>query len=336
MMAVGKATGDTWFIDQVYEVGKRENWKVISTAWKGNDHCTPQAWLEMYEIKRDAAMLKPTQKALDKVIEIVATQDNNLEFVGKNQFKWSWCDALFMSPPTYARLGKITGDEKYLDFLHQWWWTCSDFYYDQDAHLYYRDHFWFNRREPNGQKVFWSRGNGWVVGGLVRVLQYLSMDDPIRPRYEQQLREMCLKLAEIQGDDGLWRSSLLYAEGHPQAETSGSAFFIYGLAYAVNEKIIDRERFEPVIQKGWQSLATYVQADGKFTGVQPVGDKPVHYNRDNTMPYGTGALLLAASEMYRLENATNNKELSDCLQANDQYDTIKRAYSNANGKLTER
>jgi len=146
-----------------------------------------------------------------------------------------------------------------------------------------------------------------VVGGLVRVLQYLEKDDPMRPKYVGQLKEMCNKLADIQADNGLWHPGLLDPKTHPQPETSGSAFFVYAMAYAVNQGIIDRDRFVPVIEKAWGGLCSHLQADGRFTGIKPVGDSPRKYNPDYTMPYGVGAFLLAGSEVYRLLEDGNAK-----------------------------
>jgi rhamnogalacturonyl hydrolase YesR len=243
-------------------------------------------------------MIGPIRNELDKIIGIVSAQDEELDFVEKNNLKWSWCDALYMAPPTFARMGKVTGENKYYDFLDRWWWKASAYYYDSTEHLYFRDQNYFARREPNGAKVFWSRGNGWVVGGLVRVLQYLPDNDSNRPKYEQQLREMCMKLRDIQDPDGLWHSGLLDTAAHRQAETSGSAFFIYGIAYALNHGIVKEEDFRPTVERAWIALCSYVKPDGLFTGIQPIGDSPVVYDENYSMPYGVGAFLLAASEMY--------------------------------------
>lgn len=86
-----------------------------------------------------------------------------------------------------------------------------------------------------------------------------------------------------------------------QAETSGSAFFVYGMAYAMNEGIVEKADFNPAVQKAWEALCTHVKSDGRFTGIQPVGSSPVKYDENYTMPYGVGAFLLAASEMYKLQ-----------------------------------
>jgi unsaturated rhamnogalacturonyl hydrolase len=299
-MALGRIPGNEVYTDKVEEVGRREQWRVIDTAWKANDHCTPQAYLELYESRHDAAMLGPTVKALDAFMAAADGQDENLDFKTQNNCKWSWCDALYMSPPTFARLARITGNRKYKEYLHKWWWEVSDYYYDKEEKLYYRDQHMFKLREANGRKVFWSRGNGWVVGGLVRVLQYLPNEDPFRARYAAQFKEMCGKLAEIQCPDGLWRSGLLDASAYPEPESSGSAFFVYALAYGINEGLLERSKYQPAVIMGWKGLESCVTPEGKFQNVQPVGDKPGRFRPDSSMPYGTGALLLAGSEVYRM------------------------------------
>jgi unsaturated rhamnogalacturonyl hydrolase len=301
LMAIGHLPGGKKYIRAVHEIGSQENWGVTYTQWRANDLCSPQSWIEMYEIKKKPEMIAPIRKELDQIMDIVSKQDDGLEFTEKNNMKWSWCDALYMAPPTFARMGKVTGEQKYYDFLHQWWWKVSAYYYEPSEHLYFRDQNYFTRREPNGALVFWSRGNGWVIGGLVRVLQYLPANDPFRPKYEQQLREMCVKLKDIQGQDGLWHSGLLDSVAHKQDETSGSAFFVYGMAYALNEGIVDKEAFNPAVVKAWTALCSYVKPDGCFTGIQPIGDSPVVFDENYSMPYGVGAFLQAASEMYKLQ-----------------------------------
>jgi rhamnogalacturonyl hydrolase YesR len=301
MMAIGRLPGGEKYIKAVHNIGLQEKWGVINSRWRANDLCTSQSWIEMFEIKKKPVMFATVRKELDQIMDSISKQDDRLECNEKNCMKWSWCDALYMAPPTFARMGKVTGEQKYYDFLHRWWWKVSAYYYEPEEHLYYRDQNYFTRHEPNGARIFWSRGNGWVMGGLVRVLQYLPAHDPYRPKYEQQLREMCLKLKAIQGQDGLWHSGLLDPEAHKQDETSGSAFFVYGMAYAINEGIVEKEAFNEPVMKAWNSLCNYVKPDGRFTGIQPIGDAPVVYDENFSMPYGVGAFLQAASEIYRLQ-----------------------------------
>ncbi|MGH7991704.1 MAG: glycoside hydrolase family 88 protein, partial [Limisphaerales bacterium] len=150
------------------------------------------------------------------------------------------------------------------------------------------------------------RGNGWVMAGIVRILQYLPMNHPDRPRFEKLFKDMAEKILTCQQPDGLWRASLLDPKNYPAKETSGSGFFTYALAWGVNQGLLDRAKFEPAIQKAWMALVGCVDADGKLTNVQPVGADPKNFAADSTEPYGVGAFLLAGSEIYRmavLENA---------------------------------
>ena len=151
------------------------------------------------------------------------------------------------------------------------WWRTTDYLYDKDEHLFFRDSTYFNKTEANGKKVFWGRGNGWVMGGLVRVLQYLPMNHPDRPRFEQLFKDMAAKILTCQQPDGLWRASLLDPDSYPLKETSGSGFFTYALAWGVNQGLLDRAKFEPAVRKAWAALVGCVDADGKLTHVQPVG-----------------------------------------------------------------
>jgi unsaturated rhamnogalacturonyl hydrolase len=300
LMALGKIPGNERYTGMLLDIGRKEKWQVIKTAWYANDHCTPQSYLELYETKRDPVMLAPAQKALDAFMTSWEQSDDSLEYVPRNYTnKWSWIDALYMSPPTYVRLAAVTGDRKYRDFVHKWWWKVSDYYYDTAENLYVNKTDQLKARERNKKKVFWCRGNGWVVGGLVRVLQYLPKDDPFRPRYEKQFVEMCGKLAEIQLPNGLWSAGLLDPVKW-QPESSGSGFFIYGMAYGINEGLLDKAKFLPVVMRGWQGLAGCVSPQGEFQHVQPVGGGAEKFDPHLSAPYGSGAFLLAGSEVYRM------------------------------------
>jgi rhamnogalacturonyl hydrolase YesR len=214
--------------------------------------------------------------------------------------RWSWCDSLFMGPPAWIRLWAATSDKRYLDFAVTNWWITSDYLYDTKEHLYFRDSTYFEKREANGAKIFWSRGNGWVMGGLVRMLQYLPKDHPDRARFEQQFKDMAAKILTCQQTDGLWRASLLDPASYPLKEASGSGFFTYAFAWGINEGLLERKTFEPAVSKAWNALVGCVTPEGKLTHVQPIGADPKKFAEDTTEAYGVGAFLLAGSEVWRL------------------------------------
>ena len=148
--------------------------------------------------------------------------------------------------------------------------------------------------------MFWSRGNGWVMGGLVRVLEAMPANDPQRGFYEDKLKEMAGSVLALQGSDGLWRPGLLDAADYPYPEISGSAFFVYALAWGVDHRLLDAKVYRPAVERGWAGLVSHIYADGRLGAIQPVGAAPGAYTLGASYVFGTGAFLLAGSEVARM------------------------------------
>lgn len=304
LMALGDLTANPKYRDAMLEIGRTNQWKLGPRIFHADDYAVGQMYCEMFQLYRDPAMLAPLRENLDYILthpddRPIAGAVN----AGKNKatpMRWWWCDALFMGPPAFARLAAATGEIKYLDFLVQEWKATSEFLYDKEEHLFFRDNSYFKKQEKNGKKIFWSRGNGWVMGGLVRVLQMLPAQHPDRKFFETQFCEMAEKILAIQPADGAWHASLLNPEAHALPEASGTGFYCYALTWGINQGLLDRARFEPAALKAWHALCGFVQEDGKLTHVQQVGAAPDAFTADHTDTYGVGAFLLAGSEIYRL------------------------------------
>lgn len=273
------------------DVANKLNWQPGPRVEHADDQAVGQMFMEQYFLHKDAKMMDPMRSRLDQEI---ATPDDPAKPL------WWWCDALFMAPPVFADMARATGDAKYLNFMDREWKITTDLLYDKNKHLYSRDATYLDKHEKNGEKLFWSRGNGWVMGGTVRVLQQLPKDSPLRPKYIAELKEMAAEMLTIQGKDGLWRPGLLDADSYPLPEISGSAFITYALAWGVNEKILDRKTYWPAVEKAWAGMLTHVYADGRLGCIQPVGAAPGAYTETSSYVYGVGAYLLAGSEIYRV------------------------------------
>jgi unsaturated rhamnogalacturonyl hydrolase len=302
IMALARVSESPRFREAMVRVGEQQQWQLGPRIFHADDHCVGQMYAELYFSDGDAKKIAPMRERFDHIL--ANRPANSLDFDRtknpKRQDRWSWCDALFMSPPAFVRLWKATGEVRYLDFAVEEWWATSDFLYSPEEHLYWRDSSIFPKREANGRNIYWSRGNGWVMAGLVRVLQLLPSDHASRPRFEQQFREMAASVLACQQADGLWRASLLDPAAYPMKESSGSGFFCYALAWGVNEGLLPREPYAAAALKTWTALTAFVQPDGKLTHVQPVGFTPVTFDENHSEPYGVGAFLLAGSEMLRL------------------------------------
>ncbi len=302
IMALAGISESPRFDEAMMKMGAENQWKPGSRVYHADDYCVVQTYAELSLRHHDATLIAPATERFDAILAHptpVGREFNSPQRV----INWWWCDALFMGPPAWLRVWKATGKQAYLDFAVENWWKTSDFLYDRDEHLYFRDATYFDKREANGKKIFWSRGNGWVMGGLVRVLQYLPADHPARPRLERQFREMAARIVALQQDDGFWRSSLLDPANYPAKEESGTGFFCYALTWGVNHGLLDRGTTLPVALKAWAAVGTCVEPDGRLIHVQPIGADPKKFDENATEPYGVGALLLAGSEIYRLARA---------------------------------
>jgi rhamnogalacturonyl hydrolase YesR len=293
-MAASEATGDPKYRDAMLTMAKGFNWELRTPYPNADDISVAQTYLELYALDPTPEKLAATRTQLDTLINLKTLKP------GDDRLPWWWCDALFMAPPVWLKMYKATGERKYLDYVHEQWQKTYEALYDKQEHLYARDASYIGKTEPNGKQIFWSRGEGWVLGGLARSIDLIPADDPKRPFYIQQLREMSAALARIQGQDGLWHAGLLDPATYPLPEISGSALFVYGMAYGVNRGYLDEKTYRPVIERAWAGILKNVYADGRLGGIQQTGAEPAFYRPASSYNYGVGGFLLAAAELKKM------------------------------------
>lgn len=259
-----------------------------------DDLAVGQFYEDCYLERHDDTMIAPLRARLDEII--------SHPIPGREE--WWWCDSLYMAPPVFVRMSQITGDRKYLDYADRQFWDVNTFLYSKKDHLYFRDASYFDKKEANGQPVFWSRGNGWVLAGLVRMLETMPADYPSRDRYVSLFKEMSEKIATLQQPDGSWHVSLLDPRAYDHPETSGTGFYCYALAWGINNGLLPKDRFQPIVEKAWTSISAAVDPKtGKVSAVQKPGVAPAAFQPDDTAEYGSGAVLLAATEIIKLRVA---------------------------------
>jgi unsaturated rhamnogalacturonyl hydrolase len=222
----------------------------------------------------------------------------------KNDYWW-WADGLYMVMPVMTKLYKVTGKQIYLDKLYEYFTYANSIMYDEQSKLYYRDakYVYPKHTSANGKKDFWARGDGWVIAGLAKVLQDLPKNDLHRAEYLAKYKGMAEAILKSQQPEGYWTRSMLDPQHAPGPETSGTAFFTYGLMWGINNGILSKKTYLPAVQKSWNYLSTVaLQNDGKLGYVQPIGEKAIPgqvVNAESTADFGVGAFLLAGSEVYR-------------------------------------
>jgi rhamnogalacturonyl hydrolase YesR len=296
LLAASDATGIPTYRDAVQKYSEEEKWLLIDNRFPhADDEAMGKSYMYLY-LRDPKGARKPVRMANTKDVmdRLVVRPDDPAKLV------WWWCDALYMAPPVLSQMYKATGDKKYLEYMDKEWWQTSAKLYSTTDHLYFRDDRYLTQKQANGKSLYWSRGNGWVLGGLVKVLEIMPKDYPTRPKYLQQFKEMAEEVKNIQGEDGLWRSGLLDPGAYDLPEVSGSAFFTYAIAYGINEHILDRKTYLPVVQKSWAGMLKHIYADGRLGSIQPVDGQPGKFKASSSHVYGVGGFLMAGYQMNRL------------------------------------
>lgn len=291
-----RVSKDAKYLEAVKAIGEANHWGPYKRDTHADDNAVLDAWLGYDEISKTTKGRESSIALFDRIQ--TACKDKPAAALAGGTFVWSWCDALYMSPPVWAHLSKITKNPRYLAWADKEWWTTTDVLFDPSESLYYRDASFFEKRTEHGNKVFWARGNGWVISGLTRVLDHLPADHPSRSKYLALYKVMIGKLVKLQYPDGLWRSSLLEPD-KGTGESSGSAFFVQAIAWGLNRSLLDEKTFRPAMEKGWAALAKNIQPDGRIGFVQRIDAAPFGAGPNDTEVYGSGAFLLAGAEVIR-------------------------------------
>ncbi len=283
----------------------RSNWKY--NYGETDDHVLFGDWQICFQTYADLYRLLPDDKRIRRAREVMEYEMST----DRNDYWW-WADGLYMVMPVMTKLYHITGNQKYLDKLYEYILVSDSIMYDAEEGLYYRDgkYVYPKHKSANGKKDFWSRGDGWVLAGLAKVLKDLPADYKHRSFFEDKFVRMAAAVVALQRPEGYWSRSLMDEAHAPGYETSGTAFFTYGLLWGVNNGYLKDGKYLEAARKGWNYLSTIaLQKDGSVGYVQPIGEKAIPgqtVDKKSVSNFGTGAFLLAACEYVRyLERDTH-------------------------------
>ena len=300
LMALYAVNPDKRYYDYAVSWGEAHKWGLrdgIETR-NADNQCCGQTYIDLYEIEQKPERIRDIQASADLMLETYKLDD------------WNWIDALQMAMPVFAKLTKVTGDKRYSERMYEMYMDSkvSQGLFNTEDNLWWRDKdFRPPYTEPNGEDCYWSRGDGWVVAALVRVLDILPADDPHRFEYLLTYKKMLKALLPIQRTDGFWNPSLHDPTYFDSKETTGTALFVYGMAWGVNNGVLKASEYMPAIIKAWNAMATEVVHPNGFlgyvqgTGKQPSEGQPVNYeHQPDFEDYGLGCFLLAGTEVYKM------------------------------------
>ena len=270
-----------------------------------DDQCCEQTYLMRYVQTGQKEMLSPTLQNLD--LQMQKANPKNQSLYGW----WTWIDAIQMAMPVYMQAYKITGDKKYRDHAMQMYrWSrneCGGGLFNKKDGLWWRDADYVPPyKEPDGKDCYWSRGNGWVYAALVRCMNQLDKKDPAYKELKKDFLMMSKGLLACQREDGFWNPSLV-SSNYAMTETSGTALFLYGMAWGIRNGLLKAKDYRSACDRAWAAMVkTSVHSDGflgwmQGTGKDPSDGQPLSYTRvPDFEDYGTGCFLLGATEYYKL------------------------------------
>lgn len=326
-MEAFRLTGEQRYLRYSEQWAQHNQWKGAKERDKGkwqykqygedDQHVLFGDWQTCFQTYIDLYNILPADNRVARAREVMGYMIEN-----KTNDYWWWADALYMVMPVMTKMYRLTGDSRYLDKLYENICYSDSIMLDSETGLYFRDakYVYPKHQTATGKKDFWARGDGWVLAGLAKVLQDMPQGYRHRAFFEQKYKKMAQSVARLQQPEGYWTRSMMDPEQAPGCETSGTAFFCYGLTWGVNNGLLAAEDYETVIRKAWNYLCTTaLQRDGSIGYVQPIGEKAIPgqvVDQHSEANFGTGAWLLAACEYVRfiegLQNvSTTGKQTGD-------------------------
>lgn len=294
VMATYRVTQQKKYLDATSTWAQTQDLVLGPRKFHADDQVIGQVYLDLYVATSDTAY----------VTDVVQQSYELIEHPARGRELWNWCDALFMAPPMLAQVAALRQDTTYFAELDARWWDVYEQLYDLESGLFYRDVRYITALNENGKKIFWSRGNGWVLAGLARMLSHWPESSPLREKYILLFQQMAESVAQRQHPDGLWRTNLADDYQFPKPETSGTAFFTYAIAWGINQGILSEAHFVTTVTDGWKGLVNAVNEDGRLGWVQQPSHEPEAVYFDGYQEYATGAFLLAGQEVRTLMQRT--------------------------------
>ena len=303
LMALYSVDPQKAYYDYAVDWAIKHKWNlrggVVATR-NGDNQACGQTYIDLYLLDKQPERIVNIKASIDSMMRTNKIDD------------WNWVDALQMAMPVFARLGVVYRDTNYFHRMYEMY-AFTKYKHGGNGLFNAADGLWWRDKdfvppykEPNGRNCYWSRGNGWVVAALVRVLSLLPANDPHRQEYLSDYKAMMKAIVPLQRADGAWNVSLFDPGNFGGKEMTGTSLFVYGMAWGINNGYLDRETYLPVIARAWTAMKESVHENGflgfvQGTGKEPKESQPVGYDHEPDFEdFGLGCFLLAGSELYKL------------------------------------
>jgi hypothetical protein len=166
-----------------------------------------------------------------------------------------WSDSLFMDVPVLAMAGALTGERRYFDMAARHHAFMQQIVRRPDG-LY---------RHQMSAEAAWGRGNAFPALGLALTLSQFPKEHPDYPHLLASYRTHMAALARFQDENGMWRNVIDRPGAYP--EYSATAMIATAMLRGIRNGWIDRETYEPLVQKAWTAILARTSADGLLVDV---------------------------------------------------------------------
>jgi len=304
LMALYSIDNKQAYYDYAVDWSTKHKWNLRdgTKTRNGDNQACGQTYIDLYLIDKKPERIDSIKASIDKMMLTRKIDD------------WNWIDAIQMAMPVYAKLGVIYNDTSYFHRMYEMYAYTKYKHGDKGLYNAAEGLWWRDKdfdppyKEPNGKDCYWSRGNGWVVAALVRVLSTIPVNEAHRAEYIDDFKSMMNALAKIQRADGYWDVSLHDSTNFGGKELTGTSLFVYGMAWGINNGLLDKKKYLPIVVKAWAAMAKESVHENGFlgyvqgTGKEPKESQPVTYDREPDFEdFGLGCFLLAGSEVYKLK-----------------------------------
>ena len=311
LMSLYRQHQDERWLKYTEDWGNHHGWKASEKKQErhADFQCCGQAYLDMYMLNPAQTVRKThIKKLIDDMLATNVVDD------------WYWVDAVQMAMPIFAQLGTIEKDERYFRRMYEMYMFTRNQHggskksgglplFNTEDGLWYRDkRFAPPYKEPNGRDCYWSRGNGWAYAALARVMNLIPRKDKHYKDYLKDFLQMSKAIKLCQREDGFWNVSLHDPGNFGGKEGTGTALFVYGLAWGIRNGILDRDEYLPMTLKAWNALVKdCMHPNGALGYMQgrsnsPKAGQPLTYDCiHEPEDFAVGCFLLAASEIYKLK-----------------------------------
>lgn len=261
------------------------------------------------------------QQVIDRVLDYLKHSERVLDYMpnhlgssleGKFYPRSVWVDSVMMYGVFSSWYGRATGDEEIYDFARRQPALFAKYLQDPQDKLFYHCYWTKKGHTYPKNKIFWGRGNGWVIGGLPLAIDHFRADSEERQQAIDILVKTSAALLPYQRADGFFET-VLNKPGKTYIESSATALIASGWMQGVADGYLDKAYLEPGL-KAYKAVVDSLEIKDKLLSMPLISAPTIaiqgapylgykYTPRGNDWTYGLAALFFAALSYKRLSDA---------------------------------